>query len=205
MDLPKKDKYGKNKLSYSQIECFLKSKTEFYNRYIKQKPFTPNPYVDFGLKVEKAIETEQYSGFSNQEASVLKTATRLDLFQKFVYYEHDLFNIYGYIDTSTAKGLRIVDYKTGGVKKELKYSTNDYFQLELYSLCLWQMYGSIPDKASVEFIRRGGNIHKGQKLFVKEEPIIKIDKSISKSNVLDVNLMVIDVANKISDFYKKEK
>jgi hypothetical protein len=205
MDLPKKDKYGKNKLSYSQIECFLRSKTEYYNRYIKQKPFISNPYIDFGLKVEKAIETERYTGFSDKEVSVLKKATRLDLFQKFVCYEHDLFNVYGYIDTSTDNGSSIIDYKTGGLNKELKYSTKDYFQLELYSLCLWQMYGNIPDKTSIEFIRRGGNIHRGQKLFVKEEPIIKIDRSISKSDVLDVNLMVIDVAKKISDFYKKEK
>ncbi len=34
MDLPRKDKYGNNYLSYSQLSTFKRSKEDYYNQYI---------------------------------------------------------------------------------------------------------------------------------------------------------------------------
>lgn len=205
MDLPKKDKNGKNKLSYSQISCFHKSKNEYYNRYIKKEPFLDNPYAKFGRDVENAIEKKDFSSFSNKEKLVLNKVTRLDVFQKFVMYESNLFNLYGYIDTCKKDFSEIVDYKTGGKNKEFKYINEEYIQLEIYAMCILQMTGRIPNKASVEFIRRGGNIYKGQKLFVKDEPILKIEKNINHSKIMDTMLFVEQTARDISKFYKKNK
>ena len=205
MDLPKKDKYGVNRLSYSQMSTFKKSKDLFYKRYIVGEEFQTNEYIEFGSKVGDALEKNDFSKFSKQEVETLSQVTRLDEFERPVFLKYTDFYIVGYIDTVNSDLTEIIDYKTGGLKKEFQYMEDSYNQLQIYALGIQQETGSAPKKASVEFIRRKGNLYKGQSLIVGDEQPIKIDVDISSGRLMDVYLDIFKTAEEINEFYKNNR
>jgi len=189
MNLPKKDKHGVSILSYSQIATFKKSKADFYDRYILQKPFEGNEYTYFGLKVGEALEKNDFSLFSDPEKTILKQVTRLHEFERSVFLEYKDHGFYlvGYIDTISEDFTRIIDYKTG------------------YALAIKQDLGLDVKDASVEFIRRGGNAYRGQKLFVKDEKPIVIPQDLSEERLKHVYWDILSTAKEIEKFYKENK
>lgn len=208
MNLPRKDKEGKSYLSYSQISLFQKDREEYKKQYILNEPFTGNEYTDFGSKVGKALELNDFSqGFTQSEQGTLKRVPRLDQFEKEIkvnYGDHG-FYVVGYIDTCTNEYDRIMDYKTGGKNKELQYSLPDYTQLCYYALGLRQQYGVTPASAQVCFIRRGGNAFKGEELFVVAEKPILIEVDITIDRLKKVYWNTIKIAKEIEQFYLLNK
>ena len=202
MNLPKKDKNGNGYLSYSQLSLFKRDKTAYFEQYIIGKPFEGNEYTEFGSNVGKALETNNFEKFTKNEAGILQKVTRLDEFERRTMLKFDEFYVVGYIDTNTKCLDEIIDYKTGGLRKEKQYSDNDYTQLHLYALSLRQETGVTPTKASVEFIRRGGNAYRGEKLVVANEEPIKINIDISYDRLKDVYYDTIRTAKEIDQFYK---
>lgn len=207
MNLPKKDKHGVSRLSYSQIATFKKSKDDFYNRYILQKPFEGNEYTYFGLRVGEALEKNDFSLFNESETAILKQVTRLYEFERSVFlkYEDHGFYLVGYIDTISEDFTRIIDYKTGGLGKEKQYSDPEYNQLHIYALGIKQDLGLDVKNASVEFIRRGGNAYRGQKLIVKDEQPIVIPQDLSEERLKHVYWDILKTAKEIEQFYKENK
>lgn len=201
LELPRKDKNGNSRLSYSQIKCFKESKKDFINRYILDEPFVSNEYIEFGSKVGEALETNNFNNFHELEEDILRKVERLDEFEKFVKLDFGGFIMYGYIDSNTHDLSKIIDYKTGGKKKELIYSKEDYTQLCYYALALRQEYGVTPDIAQVHFIRRGGNLYRGQDLVVAQEDPIIIDVDITEDRLKRVYWEAIETAKEIEDFY----
>ena len=67
MNLPTKDKYDNQYLSYSQISCFLRSKEQYLKTYILKEPFIGNEYTDFGNNISKTLELNDFSNFSESE------------------------------------------------------------------------------------------------------------------------------------------
>ena len=207
MDLPKKDKYGVSRLSYSQIDTFKKSKADFYDRYILQKPFEGNEYTYFGLKVGEALENNDFSLFTDPEKKILKQVTRLHEFERqvFLEYKDHGFYLVGYIDTISEDFTRIIDYKTGGLGKEKQYYHTEYNQLQIYALAIKQDTGLDVKDASVEFIRRGGNAFRGEKLYVKDEAPIVIPQDLSEERLKFVYWDILKTAKEIEKFYKENK
>lgn len=203
MNLPKKDKNGKSYLSYSQINLFLKDKKEYYESVILDKPFEGNEYTEFGSRVGTALETNNFEGFSEIEASVLKKVPRLDLFERMTILNYDDFYVIGFIDSISADFKTLLDYKTGGKKKELQYAKDDYNQLHYYALSIEQETGITPEKASVEFIRRGGNLYRNQPLIVADEFPISIPVDISRDRLDKVFNDTKEIAKEIELFYTK--
>tara|TARA_R110002050_G_C8814883_1_gene503943 strand:- start:147 stop:809 length:663 start_codon:yes stop_codon:yes gene_type:complete len=201
LNLPKKDKNGKSRLSFSQIKCFKESKENFINRYILNEPFVSNEYIDFGSKVGEALENDNFNNFHELEEEILRKVERLDEFEKFVKLDFGGFVMFGYIDSNTKDLSKIIDYKTGGKKKELIYSKEDYTQLCYYALALRQEYNITPDIAQVHFIRRGGNLFRGQDLVVAQEDPIIIDIDISEKRLIKVYYETIEIAKEIESFY----
>jgi len=201
LDLPKKDKNGKSRLSYSQIKCFKDNKQEYINRYILNDPFVSNEYIDFGSKVGQALETNNFNNFHELEENILRKVERLDEFEKFVKLDFGGFVMFGYIDSITKDLNKIIDYKTGGKKKEFIYSKEEYTQLCFYALALKQEYNKTPDKAEVHFIRRAGNLYRGQQLVVAQEEPIVINVDISEERLKKVYWDTIEVAKEIEAFY----
>lgn len=201
LELPKKDKNGKSRLSYSQIKCFKDNKQEFINRYILNEPFVSNAYIEFGSKVGEALETNNFNQFHELEGDVLRSVERLDEFEKFVNLDFGGFVMYGYIDTVSKDLSKIIDYKTGGKKKEFTYTHEDYTQLCYYALALKQEYGVLPEVAQVHFIRRSGNLYRGQNLVVAQEAPIIIDIDITEERLKKVYWDTIEIAKEIEQFY----
>ena len=199
MNLPSKDKYGNSYLSYSQISTFLKDKEQFLKTYILKEPFTGNEYTEFGSKVGKALETNDYSLFNETEKETLNKLTRLDLFEQRIMINYDSFYLVGYVDTCSSDLTKIIDYKTGGVGKEFQYSNSDYTQLCYYALGIRQETGINVKSASVEFIRRKGNLKTGLK--VADEDPIKIKIDLSENRLKCVYWGTIKVAKDIETYY----
>lgn len=201
LKLPKKDKNGKSRLSYSQIKCFKENKQDYINRYILNEPFVSNEYIDFGSKVGEALEQNNFNNFHELEEDILRKVERLDEFEKFVKLDFGGFVMFGYIDSNTKDLSRIIDYKTGGKKKELIYSKDEYTQLCFYALALKQEYNKTPNKAEVHFIRRAGNLYRGQELVVAQEDPIVISVDISEERLKKVYWETIEIAKEIEVFY----
>lgn len=202
MELPSKDKFGGNYLSYSQISLFLKDKEQYKKQYILKEPFIGNEYTDFGLKIGKALEENDFSKFDSIEKNTLLKITRLDLFERKTILKYDGFYIIGFLDTCSNDLKTIIDYKTGGNNKEYQYSEKNYTQLVYYALSLRQETGITPTSASVEFIRREGNLFKNQLLKVSKEDPIKINIDITENRLKKVYWETIEIAKQISDYFK---
>jgi hypothetical protein len=203
MDLPKKDKYGNSYVSYSQLSTFKNSQKDYYERYILNKPFEGNEYTDFGSKVGEALEKNNFDLFDDKEKETLNKVTRLDEFERKCVLKYEGFYVLGFIDTNSFDLSEIIDYKTGGKKKEFQYLKDDYHQLHLYALALRQETGITPTKASVEFIRRTGNAFKGEKLRVGNE-LIKTEINISIKNLTRVYWETLRTVKEINRFYKSK-
>jgi hypothetical protein len=200
IDLPTKDKFGNNYLSYSQINSFLKDRKEYYKTYILKEPFYQNKYLRFGKKVGNALEKNDYSLFTDLESEILKKVTRLDIFERKTILKFDEFYMIGFIDTCSNDLKTIIDYKTGGIGKEFNYINENYTQLCYYALSLLQETGKSPENAYVEFIRRDNYTMK----VCYEIPII-IEVDISENRLNKVYNDTILIAKEISEFYKTFK
>jgi len=205
LDLPKQDKDGNSYVSYSQLSLFKKDKQEYFERYIVGKPFEGNEWTDFGSKVGEALENDNFEGFSADETGILKKVTRLDQFEKPTKLKYEGFYVMGFIDSMKEDFTRIIDYKTGGKKKEFQYSEEDYSQLALYALSLRQETGITPTKASVEFIRRAGNPYRNTPLTVAIEEPIEIIVDISLERLKKVYRETYITTKQIEHFYKQNK
>ena len=205
MDLPRKDKNGNNYLSYSQLNTFKRSKEDYYNQYILNVPFNGNEYTDFGSKVGKSLEKNDFSLFDEKEKNILINTKRLDIFERKTILNYKNFYVIGFIDSCSSDFLEILDYKTGGVGKDIQYRNIDYNQLHIYALSIRQELGITPIKASVQFITRGGNLYKGEKLYVKNINPKNIEINISENNLKIVYWNLLKTAKEINEFYKKYK
>ena len=201
MNLPKKDKHGNSRLSYSQILCFKKSKKEYVDRYILKKPFVSIPYIDFGSKVGNAIASGDYKEFNDKEIKSLNRVTKLDSFEKRVMLKYEEFYLVGFVDAISNNLLEMIDYKTGGVGKQVKYMSDDYNQLAIYALAIRQEFGITPKKATVEFITREGNPYRRTPLTVSNNEIITIPIDISETRLVSVYKEVYNTAKRIEEFY----
>jgi hypothetical protein len=203
MNLPKKDKNGNSYLSYSQLSLFKRSRQEYFDRYIVGEKFEGNDYTDFGSKVGKSLESNNFSRFTENEAIILKKVRRLDQFERSTFLNYDGFYVLGFIDSNSNDYKEIIDYKTGGKNKEKEYLKEEYNQLQLYALSLRQETGITPEVASVEFIRRSGNAFIGEKLTVANENPINISIDISFKRLKDVYWETLKTAKEIEKFHKE--
>ena len=201
MLLPKVDKDGVPYLSYSQISSFLKNKKEYIKSYFFNEPISFTAYLDFGNKVGRALEKNDFSDFDQEEQLVLNKVPRLDEFEKEIRVDFGEFYIKGYIDTNDKKLNHIIDYKTGSLNKVAEYEKDSYIQPQIYALGIEQETGKLPKKAEVILIERLGNAYKGEPLVLGKE-IIPIPINISRARVNEVKDIVINAAKEIEHYYK---
>tara|TARA_R110002050_G_scaffold245907_1_gene383577 strand:- start:1449 stop:2126 length:678 start_codon:yes stop_codon:yes gene_type:complete len=205
LDLPRKDENGVSKLSYSQIACYKKSKTDYIKRYILEEPFIGNAYTDFGSNVGESLENNSFESFSSKEQAILKTVERLDIFERPIKIDYKGFYVNGFIDACTNDLTKIIDYKTGGNNKEFQYSEPDYTQLQYYAIGIKQETRVEVKSAEVHFIRRNGNAFRGQELTVANESPLVINVDVSKNRLGEVYWDTVNIALEIEKFYSEYK
>lgn len=212
--LPKLDKNGVPYLSYSQMNTWHRSKREYIRQYFLGEAFEGNVYTDFGSLVGEALEHNDFSKFSKEDAEFLGTIPRFDEFEREIKLQMGGFYVKGFIDTNTkveimeddgtvANGVRVLsDYKTGNIeRKSAEYQSDNYKQLDIYAAALRQQYGITPKEASVILIGRKGNPRNNEELELTRE-FVKIDKKITDDRLDEVLQFVTDTAKEISDCYK---
>lgn len=200
--LPKKDKKtGKQMVSYSQLSCYKESFRNYVRRYFFTEKFTGNYYTDFGNKVGTALEKDDYSAFTKPEQTTLKKVTRYDDFERRIEWHFEEFFVLGFIDTSTSIPTKIGDYKTGDPDKvTIKYESEGYQQLEIYSRAIEQETGKLPEEAHVFIIERIGNPYKEDLKVGKR--IVVVTKNITPERIEEVKQEVLKIVKEISDYYK---
>lgn len=201
MLLPKIDKEGIPYLSYSQINSFITNKKEYIKSYFFNEPISFTAYLDFGNKVGRALENNDFSEFEKDEETTLKKVMRLDEFEKEIRVDFEDFYVKGFIDTNTKDLDYFIDYKTGGTNKVSEYQKDKYIQPQIYALGIEQETGNLPKKAEVILIERLGNAFKGEKLSVGKE-IIHIPIDITRDKIEKAKKLVIDTAKEIEHYYK---
>ncbi len=215
--LPKKDDKGYY-ISYSQYTKWKKSKREYIRSYFFKEGYETNEYAEFGTKVGEALENNDFSGFTKEEQEFLSTVPRLDEFEREVdlYFEEYNFRVMGYVDSSnitaihvldsnppitTVQSNYILDYKTADIEsKRAYYESDEYSQLDIYSMAIEQETGLLPDKVEVVMIGRSGNAFKGEKLKLTCEQET-ISRTISGERLEAVRKDLVKVAKEIADYY----
>lgn len=200
--LPKTDEQGIPYLSYSQITTWKKSKREYIRQYFMGEGFDGNKYTDFGSKIGRALEENDFSDFSTDEKKFLKTIPRYDEFEREIKLQLNGFYIKGFIDTNTTDLTAIADYKTGDIdKKRAEYESDSYTQLDIYSAAIQQETGKLPESVNVFLIERTGNAFAGEELKLGNK-FITITKDVNDERIKQVIKEVEEVAREISEYYQ---
>ena len=212
--LPRVNAEGKPRISYSQLKSW-KSKTAFKpfedkvlsgaSGYILQyflgyeHPWSNwDLYSEFGLKVEKYICEKVVDDLDEDEIRILDTIKPIGVFQEEVNVDFGDFVLTGYIDDCNEDRSILRDYKSASLSSAKQYSTNDYTQLDIYSLERYKETGLIP-KLEVVVIERKG-YHKKPPL--KVSGTFTIPRTTNAQRLLQVELEVIETVKEISDCYK---
>jgi len=212
IDLPKKDKNGTPMTSYSQCSMFNKDKGfniqscegkyEYIQRYFLGKQFPDTMgWAAFGNKVEDAIEKQDFSKFTKEEAEVLKKVPHHPVFQKELIVPFDGFNLRMFIDNATEDLSDFVDFKTGSENSIKQYYDKSYNQLEVYALGIKKVTGKLPKTSKVIAIMREGNPFRGEPLKVGKGHRF-IDRKIKLDDIKRTEEWIYETVEEISKYYK---
>lgn len=213
IQLPKTNKEGKPKISYSQYQSWndLKSfnlgvdgKYEYMAKYFLGCNYKDKGWAEFGNDVEAYITLgEKSEKFNEKELFTLDKIQTLGNFQVEGEIDFGDFVLQLFIDDTLPDFKKIRDYKTASVNSKAKYYKDTYVQLDIYAKWVLQKYGFIPE-AEVCIIERLGNcMHGGgrSKLSVGNSiwynPVVCTEE---RMNVLEQDIR--RVVHEISDHYK---
>lgn len=133
--------YGLNKpyLSYSAIDLWLKSPTQYRKRYYEQRPQPITPELSFGKKIATLLEASDES---------LAHIPRYAVSEKKISTEIDGVPILAYLDSYDPDGRRILEFKTGK-QPWTDARVQNHKQLDLYSLLVEMTEGSVTDTTTL--------------------------------------------------------
>lgn len=117
----------KKYLSWSQMECFEKSRTEYTKKYIIGSTFEGSIEMDFGKRFATAVENDDKVFLK----PIYENLIRYDKCEEYIEAIFDGVKILGYKDTSQNGGFR--EYKTGKTKWT-QNKVDKHGQLYMYSL-----------------------------------------------------------------------
>lgn len=166
LDLPKRTKDGKPYISFSQWKNFraiksfnlgVEGRMEYMLEYFMGYKFKGKGWGQFGKEVEAYIADREFAkNFTEKEKSILSGVKTLGVFQQYFEIDMGSFVIIGYIDDMLEDVSVIRDYKTASKNSAKQYYEDDYWQLDLYAIWVYQQTGKIP-KLEVVVIERAGN------------------------------------------------
>ena len=130
LNLPKKY------LSYSAIDCWLKSPKQYRQRYYEKSPFISTPEINFGKEIGEKLENKD---------------TSLDHIKQYSKPEHRFeidiegIPVMGFIDSYCPDTKSILEYKTSRTKFWTPKTVAKHKQLDLYSLAIEMTEGEVND------------------------------------------------------------
>lgn len=198
---------GKPYISNSSIDSWENYQEDFIKQKFIGIKLPDGVYAKLGTYVGEAIENGEFGennyDFTGQENLDLKSLRPKNAeYEKMILIDMGEYVIIGFIDIFHEyedNTVLVRDIKTGGKKKEDKYSSKDYIQVILYAHSLEQS-GYTIGKTDVYFIRRTGS-HINPPLNISEEQFT-IPLEYSGKRVSYALKKVDKIVNEISNLYK---
>jgi len=198
---------GRYYISYSSSESWSDYTEDFIKEKFAKLKTPKKTYALLGNYVGEAVELGEFSkdnpeGFTGQENVDLDTIRPEGAeYEKLIVIDMGDYFILGFIDIYWEEEGKafIQDLKSGGKKKEDKYSSYKYTQVILYAHAI-ELSGKEIGETSVYFVRRTGS-HINPPLHLSEEQFL-IPLEYNQERV-DYALNKIDTAaREISECYK---
>lgn len=211
--LPRTNKDGKPRVSYSQIKLFndLKSfnlgvegKMEYIISYFLGYTYPDIGWGEFGEDVETYIGTRAGADkFTDKEKSTLEKIEPLGVLSDKFDIDYGEFILTGIIDDRTEDWSRIRDYKTASKNSKKQYEEDDYVQLDLYALKGLEVTGVIPELEVCVIERKGNaNFGGGREALTVGDAIWYIPKKTNEERLEALKKHIFQTVVEISDLYK---
>lgn len=199
MNTMKKFNLPKGYLSYSAIDTWIKNPEQYRRRYYENEEFPMTPELTFGKKIAELLEVNDPSvahipRYNKPEQSIKCTIDEVPVF--------------GFIDDFDTREHRFREYKTGKTPwtedRVLKHK-----QLDLYSLAIEAIYGSVVDLCHLVWMQtervetpHSGRITHADQYGIKMTGEVKIfPREITKDDRLHMRWLLRSVAEEISNDY----
>ena len=191
----------KKYLSYSAISTWLQSPSTYRKRYYEDSPMVFTPELAFGKKIADLLETK--------DESVAHIKQYLKPEQK-INCEIEGVPIFGFIDSFDPETNSFYEFKTGRVAWTQK-RVDKHLQLDIYSLCIENIFGSVNDECELIWMETEKNEEKTTGLITHEEShrivltgvVKEFKRTITESDRFACRDMIVRVAREISDDYSK--
>jgi len=142
----------KKYVSYSELDCWERSRSDYVKRYVEGEEFKPNRLMEVGTMIHKVIEDPLYPwleearrlGFGGPELMTLRKTITKAMAKRPVASEVILtakledFELFVKMDGYDPNTLELDEYKTTDKSHWYEWQVHKNFQLDFYALCLWQ-------------------------------------------------------------------
>ena len=183
-------------LSFTQWNMWLTNPEDYKRRYFLGIKQESNKYLEFGKKVDEAIETRRTDDETLHGISML--IPRYQVMQAEIVTEHKGLKLYGKLDTFNPKTLAFRDYKTSK-NKWTQGQADSNLQMTMYALILSLEHNQMPASIHIDWIEtkeEDGEMKITGKLH-------EFETKRSLAQLYEMSVSVINVANEISEHYKK--
>lgn len=204
---------GKPYISYSTVESWNEYREDFIKEKLVKLPQPFGIYKEFGTYLGTAYENGNFNhdnphGFVGQEnLDLSKYRSDYAEYEKLIIIDRGEYIVVGFVDKFERlkdNSVWVNDLKSGGAKKEEKYASEDYHQVNLYSHALEQT-GEKIGRTDVLFIRRESSHYKPPLKIGKEQfyiPIAYNAKRVKKAlDKVDKTVKEITEIKNIFDKY----
>lgn len=195
---------GKYYISNSSVDSWENYKEDFIKQKFAKIKLPEGTYAALGSYLGEAVENGEFGdnphGFTGQENFNLIDRPENAEYEKMILIDRGDYVIIGFIDILLIEEqlADIQDLKTGGNKKEDKYTSKDYVQVILYAYALELLGYKIRD-TSVWFVRRTGS-HVKPPLHISSEQF-KIPLEYNKDRIKYALDKVDRVVKEVSELY----
>lgn len=191
----------KSYLSWSAISCWEYSPAQFRKRYYENAPTFISPEMCFGSHVGKLLENADES-----LAHIKRYATPEQVLKTTI----DGVPIFGFIDSFDPDERRIIEYKTSRVGWDMD-KVNQHGQLDLYSLCVQEIFGSVHDTVTLIWLETEVCEPKTSGLISHEDShkvrltgrVEEFEREVTQADRDAMRERVVNVAQAISDDYSE--
>lgn len=191
----------RNYLSYSQIDLWLKNKSQYKSKYFfNEKPFTTIETI-FGKEFAERLEKND---------SLLAHIPRYNKPEYDIKCEIEGVPIRGFIDSYDTETFSFLEYKTSRTKNWTQDSVNKHIQLPFYSFVIKELHGKINDECKLIWVetrfKNNTFIYKGHTLFGKRELELTgrveiFSRTITHDEREEMRKLIVQVAQEISESY----
>ena len=190
-------KLPKPYLSYSAIDCWLKSPKTFRKRYYEKAPFFSTPELRFGKFIADELETN---------GSAYPDVPQLSKPEQQIQIEIEGIPLFGYIDSFDPETKGFYEYKTGRVPWTQK-RVDSHLQLDIYSLAIEEIFGSVQDECKLVWMETkkmdeqlsGLVTHEDSHTIELTGKVVEFDRVIDDAKRQETRELIVRVAQEISD------